>query len=324
MILTLHAVSLAAAFALDAVIGDPAAIPHPVRLIGALISASERATRRIFPDTPRGGVHAGLCTWCITASLSLLIPATALILCARISIYLAFVLNTFWCFRILAAKSLRLETMRVFGRIAAGDIAGARKYLSRIVGRDTEDLDFEHIERAVVETAAENTSDGVIAPLIYMAVGGAPLGMLYKAVNTMDSMLGYKNKRYIDFGRYPAKIDDVFNFIPARLTALAMIAVSGLIGLDRKNAFRIYRRDKTNHPSPNSAHPESACAGALGVELGGSAYYFGELHVKRTIGDPLRAIEAEDIIKANRLMYASSLLMLAVLEAITVCMIILI
>lgn len=312
----LRTAAIAAAFLLDALIGDPPSLPHPVRNIGRLITALEKLTREIFPDSPGGRTAAGGLTWAVTAFLSFALPWTAIRLAGKVSVYPAFALDTYWCLRILAARSLCDESLRVCRDIEAGDIPGARNSLSRIVGRDTAELDTPQMIRAVVETIAENASDGVTAPLIYMAAGGAPLAMLYKAVNTMDSMLGYKNEKYIDFGHIPARMDDIFNFVPARITALAMVAAAPLAGLSAGGAFRIWKRDRHNHASPNSGQPESACAGALGVELGGDASYFGRICKKKTLGDPLREIEAEDIKRALRLMYVSSALCLLLLLAV--------
>ena len=199
----------------------------------------------------------------------------------------------------------------MYDRLKENDLPGARKAVSMIVGRDTENLTAEGVTKAAVETVAENTSDGVTAPLIFLLIGGAPLGFLYKAVNTMDSMLGYKNDAYLYFGRIPAKMDDVFNYIPSRLTALFMIAAAGLCGMDGQNAWRIWRRDSRKHASPNSAQTEAACAGALRVKLAGDAYYFGKLYKKDSIGDGIRPIEPEDIRRAGRLMYVTAALMLA-------------
>lgn len=219
-----------------------------------------------------------------------------------------FLLETFWCFQILAARCLSAESRKVYGKLKEGDLPGARKAVSMIVGRDTENLTEEGVTKAAVETVAENTSDGVTAPLFYLLIGGAPLGFLYKAVNTMDSMLGYKNDRYIRFGRLPAKMDDVFNYIPARVTALLMTAAAFLTGLDGKNAWKIWRRDRRKHASPNAAQTESVCAGALGVQLAGDAVYFGKVYKKEFIGDARRGIEPEDILRTGRLMYATELL----------------
>ena len=206
----------------------------------------------------------------------------------------------------LAAKGLVQESTNVYAELKKDDLPAARKAVSRIVGRDTEALTAEGVTRAAVETVAENASDGVIAPLLYMLLGGAPLALTYKAINTMDSMLGYKNEKYLYFGRAAAKLDDVANYIPSRLAALLWIMAAAFTRNDAKGAWRIWRRDRRNHASPNSAQTESACAGALGVQLAGPAYYFGEYYPKPTIGDPLRPIEPEDILRADRMMYVAS------------------
>ena len=246
----------------------------------------------------------------VIAGLSFLFPLGALFLAYRIHPGLGFVLEAFWCFQILAARSLCRESGKVYDRLQENDLPGARRAVSMIVGRDTESLTEEGVTKAAVETVAENTSDGVTAPLIYLMIGGAPLGFLYKAVNTMDSMLGYKNDRYLYFGRVPAGMDDIFNYIPARLTALLMIAAAYLTGLDGKNAWKIYRRDRKKHASPNAAQTESVCAGALRVQLAGDAVYFGKLYKKEFIGDSLRPIEPQDIRRTQRLMYVTALLVL--------------
>lgn len=194
--------------------------------------------------------------------------------------------------------------MDVYTPLKENDVESARKAVSMIVGRDTQGLDSVGIAKAAVETVAENTSDGVAAPLLYIAIGGPILGCLYKAVNTMDSMIGYKNDKYMEFGRFAARLDDVFNFLPSRICALVMIAVSGLCGFDGKNALRIWRRDRRNHASPNSAQTESVMAGALNIRLAGDACYFGKVHKKPYIGDDNRMIEPEDIPRANCLLYA--------------------
>ena len=212
----------------------------------------------------------------------------------------------FWCGQALAAKGLMQESMNVYRELVKDDLPAARKAVSRIVGRDTEALTAEGVTKAAVETVAENASDGVIAPLLYMLLGGAPLALTYKAINTMDSMLGYKNEKYLYFGRAAAKLDDVANYIPSRLAALLWIMAAAFTRNDAKGAWRIWRRDRRNHASPNSAQTESACAGALGVQLAGPAYYFGEYYPKPTIGDPLRPIEPEDILRADRMMYVAS------------------
>lgn len=229
---------------------------------------------------------------------------------------LRFGLEVLFCYQIPATKSLRMESMRVYEPLKNADLPLARHYLSWIVGRDTQNLDEEHVAKAAVETVAENTSDGIVAPLFYLVIGGAPLGFLYKAINTMDSMIGYKNDRYLYFGRAAAKLDDAVNFIPAILSAWLMIAASHLLGLDGKNACRIYQRDHKNHSSPNSARTESVCAGALGVQLAGDAFYFGRLVHKPTIGDPGRPVTAQDIPLARRLMTMTSVLSLCLFLAV--------
>ena len=297
----------AAGVLLDLLFGDPVWLYHPVRLIGNWISWGERQLRKVCGThlTAAGGV-----LWVMTAGLAFVIPFGLLALAGWIHRALRFLLETFWCFQILAAKCLASESRKVYDWLKARNLPGARKAVSMIVGRDTEELTEEGVTKAAVETVAENTSDGVTAPLIYLLIGGAPLGFLYKAVNTMDSMLGYKNDRYLYFGRIPARMDDVFNYIPARVTALLMTISAFLTGLDGKNAWKIYRRDRKKHASPNAAQTESVCAGALGVRLAGDAVYFGKLYKKEFIGDVLRSIEPEDIIRTGRLMYAAELLTL--------------
>ena len=295
----------AAGLLLDLLFGDPVWLYHPVRLIGNWISWAERQLRKVC------GSHlmaAGGVLWVMTALMAFLIPFALLALAGWLHPALRFLLETFWCFQILAARSLSSESRKVYEKLKESDLPGARRAVSMIVGRDTEKLTEEGVTKAAVETVAENTSDGVTAPLIYMMIGGAPLGFLYKAVNTMDSMLGYKNDRYLYFGRIPAKMDDIFNYIPARITGLLMTTAAFLTGLDGKNAWKIYRRDRRKHASPNAAQTESVCAGALGVQLAGDAVYFGKVYKKEFIGDALRRIEPEDILRTGRLMYAAELL----------------
>lgn len=317
----LIALSTLTAFILDQIFGDPRNFPHPVVIIGRLISAMERFTRKVFPKTNSGEMAAGAVTWMVVAAASFAVPFIAISLLARLSTWAAFALNTFWSYQIFASKSLKEQSMLVYRYLEAGDLANSRKYLSWIVGRDTSELDPEEITKAVVETVAENTSDGVTAPMIYMMIMGAPLGMLYKAINTMDSMLGYKNDRYLYFGRIPAKIDDAANFIPARVTGLLMCLTAPLIGLDGRNAYRIYKRDRLKHLSPNSGHLEAATAGALHIMLGGDACYFGKLVEKASLGDPDREVRISDIPGSVRMMYASSVAMLVILEAIRIILV---
>ena len=291
---------------------------HPVRLIGKGISFGERQLRKLCSSNKsgRGLVATGAVLWVCIAGISFLLPLGLLILAQKIHPVLRFVLETFWCYQIIAARCLCKESVKVYDRLKADDLPGARRAVSMIVGRDTENLSAEGVTKAAVETVAENTSDGVTAPLIYMLIGGAPLGFLYKAVNTMDSMLGYKNDKYLYFGRIPAKMDDVFNYIPSRVTALFMIVAAFFCGMDGKNAWRIYRRDRRKHASPNAAQTEAVCAGALRVRLAGDAVYFGKLYKKEFIGDSLRPIEPEDIKRTGRLMYVTAVLMLIVFGAV--------
>ena len=299
---------IAVGFLLDLLIGDPYDLPHPVRAIGSMIAALEKRVRGRFADLRLGGTVLAL----TVTAVSTLIPAVLLIICYRLHTALGIAAESVLCCYMLAARNLRDESMKVCRAAEKGDTEAARKAVSMIVGRDTSVLDRSGIIRAAVETVAENTSDGVTAPLFYMGLGGAVGAFFYKSVNTMDSMIGYKNEKYADLGRFAAKLDDVLNFFPSRLTALLMTAVCPIIGLDGRNALRIWKRDRLKHASPNSAQTESACAGALNVRLAGDAVYFGELHKKPYIGDDTRPIEAADIRLANRLMYAASAAMLLI------------
>ena len=299
-------------FLLDGIVGDPHSIPHLVVFIGKLITAVEKAVRRIFPKTVRGENIAGGVLWIVVAVVSTAVPALILWGCYRWNPWVGLAVESVMCAQILAAKSLKDESGKVYDALETGDLEKSRQAVSMIVGRDTASLDDAAVTRAAVETVAENTSDGVVAPLLYLAIGGAPLGFFYKAVNTMDSMLGYVEMPYKNIGLVPAKLDDLLNFIPARLSALLMLAAGWLLGLDGKNGWRIFRRDRFNHASPNSAQTESVCAGLLGLRLAGDAWYHGVLHRKPFIGDPRREIEHADIPRACRLMYATALLALLV------------
>lgn len=298
-------------FGMDLLLGDPHEFPHPVIAIGKLIDALEKLLRRAFPATPNGERLAGGILWLLVTSVSAGVPALVLWLCRCVSPWLGLAAESVMCWQILAAKSLRTESMKVYRALAAGDTEGARYAVSMIVGRDTARLDRAGIARAAVETVAENTSDGVVAPMVFLAIGGAPLGFFYKAVNTMDSMLGYVEPPYRDIGLVPARMDDVMNFLPARLSALLMLAAGALLGMDGKNGWRIFLRDRYEHASPNSAQTESVCAGLLGLRLAGDAWYHGALHEKPYIGDPLREVEPEDIPRACRLLYGTAALSLA-------------
>ena len=303
-------------YLLDLLFGDPHWLPHPVQLMGWCISKGEKLLRSVFPKTPKAELWAGSVLAVCMFLLGFFVPLGILYAAGLIHPAVRFGLEVLFCYQIPATKSLRTESMRVYFPLKKGDLPQARHYLSWIVGRDTQNLDGEHVAKAAVETVAENTSDGIVAPLFYLAIGGAPMGFLYKAINTMDSMIGYKNETYLYFGRAAAKLDDVVNFIPAILSAWLMIGASYLLGLDGENAWRIYKRDRKNHTSPNSARTESVCAGALGVQLAGDAFYFGQLVHKPTIGDPGRPVTAEDIPLSCRLMTLTSVFSLGLFLAV--------
>lgn len=306
------AIPILAGFALDLILGDPYNFPHPVRLIGTLISSLENKMRKLFSGNERLG---GTVLAVTVLSVSLLISAAILYAFYRVNKWLGIAAETVMCYYLLAAKCLKEESMKVYSAMAENDVPKARKAVSMIVGRDTENLDEKGIIKAAVETVAENASDGVTAPIFYIMLFGAAGGFFYKAANTMDSMLGYKNEKYLNFGRFAARLDDFLNFIPSRITALLMIFSAYILGFNGKNAYKIWRRDRFNHASPNSAQTESVCAGALEIMLAGDAYYFGKLCKKKTIGDGIRPVENADIIRANRLMYCTSVMMLFISAA---------
>lgn len=311
-----HIIAFIAGFVLDLLIGDPHFIPHPVRLIGSLISFLDK---RLNSDVRynsseneanltkyKRGVLLAFTVIFATFAVSVIILVAAY----SINLYAGVIAEAVMTWQILATKCLRVESMRVYDALSTDGVDAGRRTVSMIVGRDTSVLDEAGVTRAAVETVAENTSDGVIAPMLYTAIGGPVLGFVYKAVNTMDSMLGYKNDKYMYFGRFAARLDDVVNFIPARISAYLMIIAAFIGGrqFDGRNAYRIFKRDRFNHASPNSAQTESVCAGALRVQLAGDAVYFGKLVKKKYIGDGLREIEYEDIKRANRLMYITAFL----------------
>ena len=298
-------------FVLDALFGDPAWLPHPVVFMGKAIARLEGFLRPRLPKTPKGEVLGGaIVAFCLPVG-TLLFTGAVCRGAARLHPLLGLAVQIFWCAQALAARGLVQESTNVYKELIKPDLPAARRAVSRIVGRDTAALTAEGVTKAAVETVAENASDGVIAPLFYMLLGGAPLALTYKAINTMDSMLGYKNERYLYFGRVPAKLDDAANYLPSRLAALLWVAAAAFTRNDAKGAWKIWRRDRRRHASPNSAQTESACAGALGVQLAGPAYYFGQYYPKLTIGDALRPIEPEDILRANRMMYVASSFALA-------------
>ena len=298
-------------FILDGIFGDPAWLVHPVVIMGKAITALEKFLRKRLPNTPEGERLGGRILAMALPVGTLLITGGVCWLFYRISPILGFAIELLWCAQALAAKGLAQESTNVYRELVKGDLPASRCAVSRIVGRDTAELTSEGVTKAAVETVAENASDGVIAPLLYMMLGGAPLALVYKAINTMDSMVGYKNEKYLNFGRAAAKLDDAANYLPSRIAALLWIASAALTGNDAKSAWRIWRRDRRKHASPNSAQTESACAGALNVQLAGPATYFGKYCDKPTIGDAVRAIEPGDILRANKMMYTASLLGLA-------------
>lgn len=302
----MRAAILICACLLDALLGDPYRMPHIIRGIGWLISTCERILRALFPATPRGERAAGVALVLIVGGISCGCAAALLKLAWSASSLVGFVVSTFVCYQMLAARQLAKEARRVYRALTEDGIQAGRQAVSMIVGRDTDALDEQGVIRAAVETVAENASDGFVAPLLFMALGGPVAGVFYKAVNTMDSMVGYKNERYRYLGTAAARLDDVCNWIPARMTAVLMCLTAPLVGLDGRGAWRIWRRDHARHASPNSAHPEAACAGALGVRLAGPASYFGSVVDKPYIGDDLRPVEVEDILRANRLLLATA------------------
>jgi len=311
-----HIFAFIAGFVLDLLIGDPHFIPHPVRLIGSLISFCDKrlncdagyniSEKKLNLIKYKRGMLLAFTVIFATFAMSVIIIVAAY----SINLYAGVIVEAVMTWQILATKCLRVESMRVYDALRTDGVDAGRRAVSMIVGRDTSVLDAAGVTRAAVETIAENTSDGVIAPMLYTAIGGPVLGFVYKAVNTMDSMLGYKNDKYMYFGRFAARLDDVVNFIPARISAYLMIAAAFIGGrhFDGKNAYHIFKRDRFNHASPNSAQTESVCAGALRVQLAGDAVYFGKLVKKKYIGDGLREIEYEDIKRANRLMYITAFL----------------
>ena len=345
-ILLFHIIAFVLGFFLDLLIGDPHWIYHPVRLIGLLINfcekiflgktesglkgentsgktetkKSESVEKKENFKTDNTKVFFGILTVLTVLSITLIITASIVFWAYYFNIYLGLAIETILTYFILATKSLKHESIKVYKALNTGTLDDARHAVSMIVGRDTESLSEEGVVKAAVETVAENTSDGVIAPMIFTAIGGPVLGFLYKAVNTMDSMIGYKNDKYFYFGRAAAKLDDFVNFIPARISAYLMILASFMGGKDfnGKKAKEIFKRDRFNHASPNSAQTESVCAGALGVRLAGDASYFGKIVKKPYIGNADRSIERDDIKRACRLMYITAFLCMIICTVILI------
>lgn len=292
-------------YLLDLIIGDPQNPLHPIRLIGNLCKRIENYFRKELSNSLK---MAGLLTWISVVLIVFIFTNLILKLGYGLNYIFGIMVSGIIIYFCIATKSLKVEALKVVKALKDNDIEEARHRLSYIVGRDTKSLDKEGILRAVVETIAENISDGVVAPILYAGLFGAPFALVYKAVNTMDSMFGYKNDKYYEFGYFPAKLDDIFNYIPARLTGYLIIASAYFLKLDYKNSYNIYKRDRYNHSSPNSAHPEAAVAGALGLKLGGANYYFGKLVEKPTIGDEVKKIEINDVYITNRILYLVSFL----------------
>lgn len=292
---------------LDLILGDPYWLYHPVRLMGKTIEGLEKVIRRRFPKTKEG---EGLGGRMLVAGMLVLwgvCPFLLVAFCYHVQTGLGIVIESIMCYQVLAMKSLKVESKKVYDALKEG-VVPARKAVSMIVGRDTENLTEEGVVKAAIETVAENTSDGVVAPLVFLCIGGGAGGYLYKAVNTMDSMIGYRNERYLHFGRGAARMDDVFNYLPARLSAGLMLLASFFLGFPVKEGIRIYKRDRKNHKSPNAAQTEAVMAGVLRIQLAGDAWYFGEKYQKPTIGDLIRPVTPEDILHSHRLLYGTGIL----------------
>lgn len=304
---------LIVAFVLDLIFKDPKNIPHPVVYIGKLIKYGEIFLRKIFRRGAVAETIAGVILTIFVVVVSFLVPYIILSIFYSINMVLGIVVEIFMCYQILALGSLKEAAMKVYGELYTGNIEQAKEKLSHIVGRDTENMHEKDVIKATVESVSENTNDGVVAPLFFMIIGGASLGMLYKAVNTLDSMIGYKNKKYEYFGKVAARLDDVLNIIPARITGFLYVAAAFLSGFNYKSAYKILLRDRWNHSSPNSGYPESAAAGALDIQLGGPASYFGEMVDKKYIGDDNKQPNMEDIPKVCMLMTIVSVLALILL-----------
>ena len=302
----MNLLSIYTGYALDLIIGDPYSFPHPVRYIGKLISIVEKQIRKIT-SSDKGLKIAGFFLWFIVVGATFGITTLVLQL-FKFNKVAYFIVNTILIYTTLATKCLKDESVKIYKVLKTGDLEKSRIQLSYIVGRDTTNLNEKEIVRATVETVAENTVDGIIAPLFYGFIGGAPLAMAYKAVNTLDSTVGYKNDKYYYLGFASAKIDDIANYIPARLGVILLSLGSLFAGFNFKNALKIGIRDRKNHKSPNCAFSEGAVAGALGIQLGGTNVYFGKEVYKPTIGDKTREIEIEDIVRTNKIMYSSSII----------------
>ncbi len=300
-------------FLIDCILGDPQNPLHPIRFLGYINNLGIRLYDKLNIKKPKIQFIYGMLMNVFILSFVFFIFLGLVNIFYKINFYLGVVFEIIMSYFIIAPKCLYTESMKVFKALKNNDIEKARLYLSYIVGRDTKSLKEEKIIKATIETIAENLSDGVIAPLIFLAIGGVPLGMVYKAVNTLDSMVGYKNEKFMYFGKFSARLDDVFNFIPARISAMLMIIATFILRLNVKNAIKIYIRDRYNHLSPNSAHTEAVCAGALGLQLGGASTYKGKVVEKKTIGDNIKNARINDILLANKLMYVSTIILIIIL-----------
>ena len=311
-----HLLPVVIGFLLDLCLGDPRWMPHPVIGMGRLISRLERWLRR-DGQTPGEAYRAGLLLWFIVVLVCGGLCALVIFLATALHPVLGLAVESILCWQVLATRSLVTEARKVEQPLLRGDLPAARRAVSMIVGRDTESLSADGVAKAAIETVAENTSDGIVAPLLFLFLGGAPLGIAYKAVNTMDSMIGYIDEPYTYFGRFAARADDFFNYLPARLCALMMLLAGLLLGLDSRQGWRVFRRDRYKHASPNSAQTESVMAGLLRVQLAGDASYGGHIHHKPFIGDPLRPIEPQDISRSCRVATATAVLSLLIFGSIT-------
>jgi adenosylcobinamide-phosphate synthase len=300
-------VPLTLGFVLDLIIGDPQNWPHPIRYIGRFITYLENIFGKFNQNRSRQFL-SGVLLWIITVFTAYFIPMIILFFTSKINLYLFLLVEGLMCYYILAVKNLKDEAKKVYASLIKKDLRRSREDLSMIVGRDTENLDKESIIKATVETVSENISDGIIAPMLFIALGGAPLGFAYKASNTLDSMVGYKNEKYHYFGKFSALADDILNFIPSRISGLLIILSSFILRYNYKNSWKIFIRDRKNHSSPNAGQSEAAAAGALNLKLGGPNYYHGTLVEKPFIGDSLKSIEVTDILKVFKLMYTSAFL----------------
>lgn len=291
------------AYILDLLIGDPFSF-HPVIWIGNLIKKLDQ-----LKHTKLNGFFLLM----IVSGISTLVVLALHLISYKIHLVVGIVMEVWMIYTIFATKSLDVETRKVYKALKEGDIKSARKWIGYLVSRDTSEMTESDIVKACVETISENITDGIIAPLFYITIGGAPLGWYYKSVNTLDSMVGYKNEKYKDFGYFSAKWDDVLNYIPARMTGVLILIVGSILKYDTKNGIKVLKRDKRNHASPNSAYSEAAVAGLLNIQLGGKASYFGIVSMKPTMGDENKAIEVEDIQKTKRIMYLTSAVGLLIL-----------